>query len=544
MKDIKTLFLTAKRSRNEADISSYSEAVTEAMDNPLDYITHLEYIIKSNIGLKTLKPFIEKYGLPVACYDSIIELLTECIDKSDTGMELYESVINDMKDFRANHFNEFAMYGYYAPEDESEYIRTYYGSTNGNQNRKLLKGMINRFGEAAVPDLLITAESIGKRDYVIQQICENVGTSDALFCEWFKHLIPTNMKEYHIFDESSVSHIINAMKERNQRIYTEAMIMNDESAEMIYTEQELSALQDLISYKEYKLLWSEEFGTPVMEAQQEIYDLYEEYSGMIMEDVDNKDLKDDKDYVPIYVVLQSYSQSDTDNYGNKKSVIQKSLADIGKLITFMTKGDKYTHALISLDSDLKEMYSFGSLGFEKAPIEEDELWVTTQEIYTAVMFITKEEFNNVKRFIQNMKAHEAETKYAYANLVKMFIGKPTINNKRNVCSTFTACVLQMANPKLVHRDYSRMRPEDITIIPRSFYVMTFKDRDDFLAKKNEFKQRIKAIEETHIDEIKEYNNDLPKVMLKNQMDKDKTFDKIIDWFASKAADKIKYKKRV
>ena len=547
MIDIKSLFLTAKKSGTENDISAYQEAVNNAFESsPHDYILQLEYIIQSAVGINTLIPFIEKWGMPLALYDTIYESVSQCIDKATEkkiDVSKYTEAKEYLEKFRKEHIHCFAMYEFYRPEDVSDYVTSYYGFTSGYQNRLLPAGMIQKFGEYAIPDAIINVRPFAK-SVAAQKFYEYIDNLDRTYIEneFIKECFADlNMTHVNVLNESA-SAIIDSTHTSHKEVFREAMIMGNEDFVYSYTEEQRDALEDLISYKEYMMIWADETGDDIKSLQEEVYNLFEEADSI--EETEKKDDKKDSDFVPIFAVLQSYQHDETDNHGNKKDESQKALADINKVIRFMTKGDKYSHALISLDDDLEEVYSFGSLGFEKAPIEHDKFWITTDEIYISVMFLTKEEFDSVEKFIKKMKAEEGETKYAYSNLVKMFIGRPVINNKRNVCSTFTACVLQHANPKLLHRDYSRMRPEDLTIIPRSFYVMTCKDRDDFLAKKSQFKARWKAIKEEHIDEIKDYNNDLPKIMLKEQMDKLGLFDKIIDWFASKGAAKMNYKKRV
>lgn len=553
MIDIKSLFLTAKQSGSETDVSAYTEAIKNVFkSSPRDYVLQLEYIIQSSAGINTLIPFIEAWGMPIALYDTIYECVSECIDKATekkVDASKYVEAKEYLEKFRKSHIHCFAMYEFYRPDDVSNYIKTYYGFTKDHQNRYLPAGMIQKFGEYAIPDAVISSRHINRlkghasiTSVALESYVEKNVERTPLLNEFLSRLETGNSGWLHTFITESANTIVDSMHNAHHEEFREAMIMGDLDAEYEYSEKEYEALCDLISYKEYMITWADETGDDIQKLTEEVYELFEE-ADSVEEKTDKKEKKD-SDYVPLFAVLQSYQHEDTDNYGKKKDASQKALADINKVIRFMTKGDKFSHALISLDDNLEEVYSFGSLGFEKAPIETDKFWITTDEIYISVMFITKEEFESVKKFIQKMKVEEKETSYAYSNLVKMFIGRPVINNKRNVCSTFTACVLQHANPKLLHRDYSRIRPEDITIIPRSFYVMTFKDRDDFLSKKSQFKARVKAIKEEHIDEIKDYNNDLPKIMLKEQMDKLGFFDKIIDWFASKGAAKMNYKKRV
>ena len=549
MKDIKSLFLSAKTSGRDSEITAYNEAVNEAYENnPQNYITYLEYIIRSTNGIKTLIPFIEQYGLPITKYDTVMETIDESIAKcneSNITCTDYTDAKEYLENYRKQYVHCFAMYEWYTDHtNDDEYVETYYGTTNGHQNRILAAGMIKKFGESAIPDALITARKFSSMDKLLEFVKSYDSENTRMLSQWMVEACKDINQDSTAFMESAMTPIITAMRNRNNTIYRESVIMGNPDVELEYSQEELDALQDMISFKEYALTWSNEFNESAMDYQREIYDLYSEYSGMILEDVDNSDLKDETDYVPIYAVLQSYSHKETDNRGEKKNIVQKSLASINKAIRMLTGGDKYTHALISLDTDLDEVYSFGSLGFEKASINKDDLWLTTDDCYIAVMFITKEEFQNVKKYLAHMKKVEKETTYAYSNLVRMFAGKPISNNKRLVCSTFTAYVLQAANPKLMHRDYSRMRPEDITILPRAFYVMNFKDRDDFATKKDEFKKKVRQIEKEHIEEIKDYNNHLPRLMLKTQMDKCRTFDKLFDWIASTQAKKMNYKKEV
>ena len=83
MSDFKQLYFKAKNGLS-TDVSSYVEAVQNAFNNnPVDYILNLEYIISSSTGISTLKPFIEKYGLPIAVYESTMELLENSVEKCE-----------------------------------------------------------------------------------------------------------------------------------------------------------------------------------------------------------------------------------------------------------------------------------------------------------------------------------------------------------------------------------------------------------------------------------------------------------------------------
>lgn len=84
MKDIKSLYNEARKTGNASDISAYQEAIQTYLEcNPYGYISNLEYIITSDIGASTLKKFVETNGLPISCYDNVMEVLEKAIHKCD-----------------------------------------------------------------------------------------------------------------------------------------------------------------------------------------------------------------------------------------------------------------------------------------------------------------------------------------------------------------------------------------------------------------------------------------------------------------------------
>lgn len=228
-------------------------------------------------------------------------------------------------------------------------------------------------------------------------------------------------------------------------------------------------------------------------------------------------------YVPIFGVLKSYDASIADPRSAKlKSMVKK-----------ITGGDNYSHSVISFDPTMKkDMFSFEMYGIVEDSID-NENWMTTESLYFCVMFVPEKERDYMLEYCKEMVANRETTSYGYSNMVKAYISTPVKQDKRFICSAFVAYIMQNSNPKNLHRDWNRMRPEDITIFPRTFYVMNVKNKEEFEAKQNEFNAKVKAIYDNHIDEVEEYNNILPKMMLQDQMGKLKTFDKILDWFMSR-----------
>lgn len=523
MSNLKQLYFTAKHGK---DVSSYVEAVQNAIDKPMDYILNLEYIISSDVGLKTLKPFIEKNGFPIPAYESTMELLEKCINKCEEqnkDSSLYKEAYAYMESVKDKYRGAFDMFDYYI-EDVDSYIKTYYASTNGKRNNTLPKGMYKKFAEASIPDFIMMCD---KSDAMAKQYTSLLESleyeNDPELCEWLSHACGTTKINGKIFQEHSLSSIVEKCKARNQRVYRESVIMNND-VDYTYTPEEYDAINKLISFKEFVLTGMDESKTDsIMEAQREIYSLYEEMDGLFFEEDDRVGEKEKEELVPIYGLLKSYNAETAD----PRSVSLKKKLDV------MTKGDNYSHAVVSFDDTFKNMYSFESNGVVEDSIDKPN-WMTTDSIYMCVMYVPKSDYENMKKFCKHMVEHKDETKYGYSNMIKAYISKPVKKDKRFICSTFVAFVLQGSNPKNLHRDYSRMRPEDITILPRSFYLCNCKNREDIMKRKNDITSKTKSILKDHQEELDDYNNHLPKILLKDRMTELKTFDKLLDYFMSKA----------
>ena len=117
MRDLKSLYLEAKKTGTEVDIDHYMEAVNDLLNNdPLGYISNLEYIISSSTGLQTLNEFIEKHGMPLACVDTLEACLEKCIEKCEASKKdpsAYKKVQEEVQKARSNYDESFAMFEYY-----------------------------------------------------------------------------------------------------------------------------------------------------------------------------------------------------------------------------------------------------------------------------------------------------------------------------------------------------------------------------------------------------------------------------------------------
>lgn len=223
----------------------------------------------------------------------------------------------------------------------------------------------------------------------------------------------------------------------------------------------------------------------------------------------------DEEYYPIFPIGISYDFDDPE------------ASKFGKRIETLTNGDAYTHSLLAFDTDLEHIIQFQMKGIERGNIKTYDAVRHTKSIYVACVFVTKDELRRIKSTVDEYERNP--TKYDVLNFVSMALGKPSRADKRHICSTFVGYLLNIADPKNLTKDYSKMRPGDVTILPRAFFVGTYRNYDDFENHKDEFKRKVKQIYDDNIDDIREYNNEIPKIMLDNNLKKSGS---IRDFFAN------------
>lgn len=523
MKDIKTLFTVARNSGSDKDLKTYIECINNL--NPNDYILNLEYIIKNNMGLKTLKPFIEKYGLAFPLCDHLISEITDCIESckskniSSNTIEEYTDTLSFLNNYKNDNDKIYDMYEFYFNEDDlRSYVSDYYSiNKNGVQGSKLISGMLKKYHEMAIPDLILTAKNINEN--AVNTLFNTINDSEeidpnGLFIEFYNAACKNANIDPDI-DELVPSNIIQNMHERHRMNYNESVITNNPDIRCEYTRDELTALDDLISYKEYALLNIKDEKL-FAEAYNELALLTEESEDTKPDDIPDKDDLNEDDYVPIFGILKSYDKDKAE----RGSIAVKKIVGIF--------GDAYSHAVCSLDTDMKELWSFEPTGIFKDSFE-NENWYTTDSIYFTVMFITKDEMKKIKNNVHDLYENKDSTKYDYANFIKHLLYKNSGKvDKRFICSGYVSYLLRGNDFKNLQRDYSRLRPEEITLLPRAFYVGNYVDANDWKKHKDEFKAKVKAIKDAHIDEIMDYNNHLPRILMKDTMKSLSLLDRVQD----------------
>lgn len=125
-------------------------------------------------------------------------------------------------------------------------------------------------------------------------------------------------------------------------------------------------------------------------------------------------------------------------------VLTRTNTVFSKLIqTF--KHDKYTHASISLDKELNNMYSFGRRNtynpfigrFKKENINKGtfKLCRTLPGVITGVE-VSKEQYEKAKKLLDHFISNSDLYKYNYKGLLYSLLNKPLCSQNRFLCSEF------------------------------------------------------------------------------------------------------------
>lgn len=264
--------------------------------------------------------------------------------------------------------------------------------------------------------------------------------------------------------------------------------------------------------------------SPFSESEEE---LDNEYPQITADDIMTMRVGTKKEpYYPVWCITMSTPEAKEGDSDKEKAI--KGCAG---MIRGVTLGETHSHATISFDPTLQHTYTFDiSNRFHEENLQtNDETTIyVSDNIYVAVTFLTEKEVNDVKEAIVDYNNNQSSTRYDVKQLVGQIFGQTDHVNRSQICSTFVGYLLNIANPKNIHRDYGMIRPEDITLFPRSFHVITFNSQQDLRENIDEVAKRTKLIYKQNIDEIREYNNELPKLLVKEQMHEKRFIDRIFD----------------
>jgi hypothetical protein len=141
----------------------------------------------------------------------------------------------------------------------------------------------------------------------------------------------------------------------------------------------------------------------------------------------------------------------------------------GKMIR-IAKHSTYTHAGLSLDSDLNQIMSFKyekeSNGFHIENLDTYSDKSKDAIIQVLALFVDKATRDKLDYIIKDFISNQSKTKYSFKNIWNILIGKEQ-NNPENlslVCSQFVDVVLKMANIKLTDKPSNLVIPQDFVEI--------------------------------------------------------------------------------
>lgn len=131
-------------------------------------------------------------------------------------------------------------------------------------------------------------------------------------------------------------------------------------------------------------------------------------------------------------------------------VLTRPNTGISKIIRVI-KRDKYTHAAISLNKELDQMYSFGRrktnnpfIGrFKKEALNEGiyELCNTLPGVVIEVE-VSKKQYQKAKKLVDHFINNSSLYKYNYKGLAYSLMNRPTHTDNRFLCSEFVYYILR------------------------------------------------------------------------------------------------------
>ena len=131
--------------------------------------------------------------------------------------------------------------------------------------------------------------------------------------------------------------------------------------------------------------------------------------------------------------------------------------------------DIYSHAAISLTTDLKDMYSYGininsnseRAGFRKESIED---LPAGGRIRLYAFFVSNEVYKKIEAFIDTFKNNAEKTSYSYMNLITYLFNIPYNKDWSLICSQFVDKCLKAGGIDIIKKDSSVVSPHDLNVV--------------------------------------------------------------------------------
>lgn len=159
---------------------------------------------------------------------------------------------------------------------------------------------------------------------------------------------------------------------------------------------------------------------------------------------------------------------------------------LSTLIAAVTK-DEYSHATISFDTSLKNMYSFGKM-YPNNPIlgsfVHESLYGPTYDkvvkhaVY--VVFVTPKEKETIKKNLDWFIRHSDRLRYNYEGLLKSLFKIPDEDGKKKcmyLCSEFVSMMLKTTGRDFISTPSNLVKPNDFQFYPWCYYLGSGKGRN-------------------------------------------------------------------
>ena len=129
----------------------------------------------------------------------------------------------------------------------------------------------------------------------------------------------------------------------------------------------------------------------------------------------------------------------------------------------------YAHVSISLNENLRPMYSFGRLnpktpifaGFVEENINEGLYAIKTKtmcRVYS--LMVTQKQYDKLRENIYNVSINRKQYAYDVKALVYLSVNKPRKKDYKYVCSNFVADMLQKSEINILDKESHQVRPND------------------------------------------------------------------------------------
>lgn len=167
-------------------------------------------------------------------------------------------------------------------------------------------------------------------------------------------------------------------------------------------------------------------------------------------------------------------------------VLTRTNTVISRLIQF-SKHDEYTHASISLDRELKHMYSFGRRTTYNPLIGRFRRENLNEGVYRLCrrlpgviieLEVSKEQYEKVRTVLGEFISNSARYKYNYKGLLYSLLNKPMCCENRFLCSEFVYYVLKESGIVDLKVSRNLVRPQTLLNLKgRIIYVGDLKKMD-------------------------------------------------------------------